>query len=127
MRDSYLILGLRDLVASKEDEGSKEDGDRGSDSGVSELGGSSTGGSGNRTPEPWMWGVVPRGQSRSRRGSSSSVAPRGSLAGRLWSGLLLVTGVLLLLWLGDHVVCCEHVCAINISPILKYTNGPPPL
>ena len=36
-------------------------------------------------------------------------------------------GVALALWLADHIVCCDSVCAIALSPLLKYTNGPPPL
>ena len=115
--------------------------EQGSDSGVSDL----SAGFRELTPEPTLvqrHKAQSRGRHRRQQvsrdtgtpASRVSVTPAGKdsvTPAASWSyyvplGLSLLA-LLLTLWLGNHVKCCHSVCAIHISPILHFTNGPPPL
>ena len=141
------ILAARDLSGSsspgkgmvmikrkkvEEEEEEEEDGDNGSDSGVSEL-------SQETTPEPEELHSRVRGVKKERlrvrrrkekphieeeRREKKQGGGGGVSSFWLVVGLL---GVAVILWLADHIVCCDTVCAIALTPLLKYTNGPPPL
>ena len=154
--EAYSSLSLSDILAARdlstspgemmatakvknmeegEEELDMEVGDNGSDSGVSEL-------SQETTPEPEdlqqvrvRAGKKERLRGRRRREQQSVMQEeeekvkekkkKGSVSS-FWVVVGLL-GVALALWLADHIVCCDSVCAIALSPLLKYTNGPPPL
>ena len=119
-------------VEEGDGEGEEEEGDNGSDSGVSEL-------SQETTPEPVEMHLRVRGVKKERlRGrrrkeqaplikEEKRVKKQG---GGGVSSFWLVFGLLgaaVIFFLADHIVCCDTVCAIALTPLLKYTNGPPPL
>ena len=150
--EAYSSLSLSDILAARdlstspgetkvknmeegEEELDMEVGDNGSDSGVSEL-------SQETTPEPEDLHQVrvsavkkERLRGRRRREQQSVMQEeeeevkekkkKGGVSS-FWVVVGLL-GVALALWLADHIVCCDSVCAIALSPLLKYTNGPPPL
>ena len=152
--EAYSSLSLSDILAARDistspgemmattkvknmegEELDMEVGDNGSDSGVSEL-------SQETTPEPEdlhqvrvRAGKKERLRGRRRREQQSVMQEdekekvKEKKKGSVSSFWLVVgfLGVALALWLADHIVCCDSVCAIALSPLLKYTNGPPPL
>ena len=142
--EAYSSLSLSDILTARDlstispvkrrgekVEEEQGEGDNGSDSGVSEL-------SQETTPEPEDLHLRVRGVKKERlRGKrrketaqhieiQNSEKKQGGV-GSFWlvAGVL---GVAVIFWLANnHIVCCDTVCAIALTPLLKYTNGPPPL
>ena len=58
------------------------------------------------------------------------ISKQSEQQGGVVSSFWLVFGLLgaaVIFFLAAHIVCCDTVCAIALTPLLKYTNGPPPL
>ena len=106
--------------------------DQGSDSGVSDLSAIFR----EPSPQPRIGQrhkAQTRGRHRKQQIRRDTVTPAKSLPATPTNCsysvpvCLAVLGLFLVLWLCDHVRCCDSVCALAVSPILQYTNGPPPL
>ena len=138
---SELLPDTDSLESQAHSPGEESLSEQGSDSGVSDLSASFR----ELTPEPRLvqrHKAQTRGRPRRQQAtrdtvkaasrvpvtpaSKDSVTPAASWRYYVPLGLSLL-GLLLALWLGDHVRCCHSVCAIHMSPILHFTNGPSPL
>lgn len=148
--EAYSSLSLSDILQTQDQEDKvrkakvEDSSDLGSDSGVSEMSGSLNT-LRDLTPEPPRnVELNPRSptrvgtRSRRNRGCENTMSPAETFADKpvsTWDWVRSITipicvvilVLVLLLWLSEHIRCCDSVCAIYISPILTYTNGPPPL
>ena len=134
---AYGSLSLSDLLpdsleSQPHSPGEESLSEQGSDSGVSDLSASFR----ELTPEPRLvqrHKAQTRARHRRQQAGRDTVTTDSRVAVKPARRVLCVPvclavlGLLLVLWLCDHVRCCDSVCALTVSPILQYTNGPPPL